>query len=991
MKTEHQCGIFTTFSARYRKGILTSTGIVAIIAAAGPALAQQSATTGEPAGPEDMIVVTGSRIARTGFDAPTPVSVITGAEIAAEAPANIADFVNTLPSVRGSSTSANSSGSLSNGLAGIASVNLRALGPIRTLVLFDGQRSVASAANGVVDVNTIPQMLVERVEVVTGGASSAYGSDAVSGVVNFILDKKLQGLRANYEHGVTTYGDGVNDKISLAAGHRFGDDRGHVLVGGEYFKQKGTFSIDRPWADVNYYQIDNPAYSAAACATTSQCLPARLVGYGYGQGNLAPGGLITSGPLRGTYFGTIDPTTGKAVTGTAAMGPTSGMWMIGGDNAYLDSNHKSSNTLIPEEERLSFLGRVSWEFSPAFELFGQASYSKYEGRSFYIQSVSSDVAIQQDNAYLPDNIRQVMLDNNLSSITIGTGNAGIAPGGNANEREVQRYVIGASGAFDMGGKSWNWDAYYQKGVTKVREQLTNTWNVARMNKATDAVVAQEGNVGGYAPGTIVCRVNVDAIATNNDSACVPINRLGIGGVTDAAINYIMNDGNQPLRTQTFKQDVAAVNLSTANLFDLWAGPISLAIGAEYRKESIDGNVDPQFNSGWLYGNYLVTTGSYNVKEAYAETVVPLAKGLDFNGAFRLTDYSTSGTVTTWKTGLTWQVIPDIRLRGTYSRDIRAPNLSELYAAPIGRTNTVNVPIMVNGQQAGVRSDEFVEQTLGNVALKPEKATSWGLGAVFTPSFLPRFAASIDYYNVDLSGAVGSVGAQTTVNLCYEENIQQYCNQIVYAASSTTDIQNIRLVPFNFASIKTEGIDFEASYRMPVGPGNLTLRALATHYISLYTNNGVDVPTQQAGQNGGIGGNFGNGTSNVPDWNFRFSANYDLDAFSFGVVGRGVSSGVIDNSFIVCDTSCPVSTPANRTINKNHVSGAFYFDVNASYKFQIGGAKPEAFISVTNFLNRDPVLVGNGPTGNHITAYPNTNRDIYDVLGRVFRMGVRLAL
>lgn len=978
-------------SGFHRSAALATTMMVAVGSLSSMASAQDA-----PLPPEEVvdesdgeIVVTGSRIARDGYSAPTPVSVIGGKELFDEAPANVADIVNSLPSVRGSSTAANSSGSLSNGLAGIASVNLRALGPIRTLVLFDGQRSVASAANGVVDVNTFPQALVERVEVVTGGASSAYGSDAVSGVVNFILKKDLEGAEFNYEHGVTTYGDGINDKITGAVGHSFAEGRGHVLASAEYFNQQGTFWIDRPWARENYYTVNNPAYVAGNCTDTSgatACLPEYLVTRDAGQGNLAPGGLVTSGPLRGTYFGTIDPATGRATTGMAALGATSGQWMVGGDYRYLDSNHKNSNTLIPEEKRTNFFGRLSWEFSPAFEVYAQGSYARYEGRSFYIQSVSSGVVIQADNAYLPTNVRNVMAANNLSSIAIGTGNAGIPPGGSANEREVERYVIGGRGDFEIGGGSWKWDAYYQKGVTNVREQLLNTWNNALMAKAQDAVVAQSGNVGGYAPGSIVCRVNVDASTTNDDRACVPINRLGVGGVTPEALNYIMNDGNQPVRFQTFKQDVAAFNLSTANLVDLWAGPISIAFGGEYRRESIDGEVDPQFNSGWLYGNYLVTTGSYNVKEAYLETVVPLMRGMDFNGAFRLTDYSTSGTVETYKLGLTWQLIPDVKFRGTYSRDIRAPNLSELYAAPIGRTNTVNVPVT-----GGVRADEFVEQTLGNIALQPEKAKSFGLGLVLTPQFLPGFAASIDYYNVDLNGAVGSISAQTTVNLCVEQSVQQYCDQIIYVPGSTTDIQNIRVIPFNFAQIKTEGIDFEASYRRRIGPGNMTLRAFATHYISLYSDNGVDPPTEQAGMNGGIGGNFGNGTSNVPDWNFRFMADYDVDDLSVGLVARGVSGGTINNNYVVCSTDCPVSTAGGRTINENRIDGAFFFDFNTNYTIDLGPTKAQAFLSVINLFDRAPVLTPNGPGGNHITAYPGTNRDLYDVLGRTFRFGLRVSL
>jgi iron complex outermembrane receptor protein len=196
------------------------------------------------------------------------------------------------------------------------------------------------------------------------------------------------------------------------------------------------------------------------------------------------------------------------------------------------------------------------------------------------------------------------------------------------------------------------------------------------------------------------------------------------------------------------------------------------------------------------------------------------------------------------------------------------------------------------------------------------------------------------------------------------------------------VTSIEIKPINFVSIKTRGIDIEASYRRQIGPGTLGLRALAFNAISLYTNNGVDVPTEAAGQNSG----------NLPKWTYRLSAGHDLDSgLVFQFIGRAVSGGVCDNSFIMCDTYCPVSTVTNRTVNQNKIAGAFYLDFNANYAFKIDSAKGQFFLSVRNLLNTDPVLVGNGPTGKNMPAYPQTNRVLYDVLGRVFRLGVRFSL
>ncbi|UVO55202.1 TonB-dependent receptor [Sphingomonas sp. SUN039] len=680
--------------------------------------------------------------------------------------------------------------------------------------------------------------------------------------------------------------------------------------------------------------------------------------------------------------------------------------MVGGDYNITSAGHRGSATLLPAEKRSSVFGRLSYEFSPAFELYGQFAYSTYRGQSYYQQTPTTGTTIQVApttangnliNAYLPAafiasvnayNASQPTAATRVSTVALGTSNIDIPPQGSDNTREVYRYVIGGSGKFEAIGAEWSWDAYYQKGIVKTNELLTNAWNLARMTLATDAVFAPAGNAIGVAAGTIVCRSTLTA-PTNG---CVPLNRLGIGVASQAAINYVLYNGQQPLRTQSLTQDVAALNFSTNNLFNIWAGPVSLAFGAEYRKEEVDGFVDPLFQpivangvttGTWIYGNYLPTKGQYNVKEAFVETVVPLFKGMDFNGAFRVTNYSTSGTVTTWKAGLTWQMIDDIKLRGTISRDIRAPNLGELFAPGVGRTNTVNVPL-ANGT---VRADQFNESTVGNAALVPEVAKTYGAGVILTPRFLPGFALSVDYFDITLSGAISSLTAQTLIDQCYTLNLASACSFISTTGGRgvTTPgllVTSIEIKPINFVSIKTRGIDIEASYRKQIGPGTLALRALASNAISLYTNNGVDVPTEAAGQNGG----------GLPKWTYRVSAGYDFDSgLGFQVIGRGVSSGVYDNSYVVCSTDCPVSTVANRTVNQNRIAGTFYTDFNINYSFKIDNAKGQVFLAVKNVFNVDPALVGNGPTGNNTPAYPQTNRLLYDVLGRVFRLGVRFSL
>ena len=239
---------------------------------------------------------------------------------------------------------------------------------------------------------------------------------------------------------------------------------------------------------------------------------------------------------------------------------------------------------------------------------------------------------------------------------------------------------------------------------------------------------------------------------------------------------------------------------------------------------------------------------------------------------------------------------------------------------------------------------------------------------------------------DLEDAIGTLLAQTVTTLCLEQNRQDLCQFITFngPAGVSSPITGIRLVPFNFARQRARGIDFEASYRTDLGAGALTLRGLASHYITNLVDKGIDVPRDLAGQNAGAG-------DATPSWNYRLTANYDLQKWSFNLVGRGFSGGAYDNNFVECVTGCPASTAAARTINDNSIAGQWYLDASLTHRFAVADSKAEVFLYVRNLLNSDPVLVGNGPTGNNTPAYPQTNRSIYDVLGRVFRVGLRFEL
>ena len=1018
-------------STSLRLALFASTA-AAGLAFAPAALAQDAGADEEEATPASDIVVTGTRVVRDGYQAPTPLTVMTAEEIQNSSPTNnIADFVNQLPALAGSTRPANSRLNISSGQAGINALNLRNYGEVRTLVLLDGRRSVASTITGLVDVNTIPQMLVERVDVVTGGASASYGSDAIAGVVNFILDKDYTGLKVQGDAGITTYGDDFNYSFSGAAGLSFADGRGHVLLSGEIAHADGIFNLnDRDWNHTGYVRIQDPTWVNGSpnpqYITTQRNI---------GAANSTPGGLITGSAggtanrLRGIYFGDggqvlqyqYGALTFPSPTGTAAPTLTQGgSWRVN------DSGRRIG--IDPRDDRRGAFGRVSFDVADGFTIFGEASYNWQEVYFNAGPNLSTGQTLTATgcgtaptaasapitcNAFLYNALGPTALAG-ITSVTLATTAADLPFRVINNKRAVQRYVLGAEGDFEMFGKGAHWDVYGQYGKAKLREQLRNIMqtgpsdNRNKLANATNVAFAQAGNPGGYAVGSIQCVINLDAITTNNDSSCVPLNRLGIGVASAAAIDYVLGD---PYRDEVVEQTVVGANLSLTP-FATWAGDVSIAVGAEYRKEKITGFVPQEFQpvinldangrpasttNLWSVGNYLPSNGSFDVKEAYFEAVVPLGFGLEVNGAVRGTDYSTSGFVTTWRAGATWSPIDDFRLRATRSRDIRAPNLNELFAAGTANTDSVSNPFYnavtgvaapLNGVSYNTASIGYSGLASGNPTLGVEKADSLNLGAVVTPRFIPGFSASVDYFKIELEGAIDTLSAQSIVNQCFQ-------GQPTACAAISQDPQNsarilIKTIPFNFASRKVRGLDFEATYRtgldglFPSSNANLTFRGLATRYLENIVDTGLPgaVVIDSTGVNGG--------QYSTPNWIYRVSATFDTPDYAITGVARGVSSGIYAANGIEC---APGTCPTNRTAaeasafptyDNNRVKGTLYFDLNTTLKFDtFGDKRGEFFVNVTNVFNATPLLLPE--TGLAV------NPTFSDILGRTFRVGVRLDL
>ena len=958
---------------------------------------------------ERNVVVTGTRVVRDGFQAPTPLQVLTEDDIDNSSPTNnIADFVNQLPALAASIRPSNSRLELSNGQAGINALNLRSLGTVRTLVLVNGRRSVGSTANGIVDVNTIPQSLVQRVEVVTGGASAAYGSDAVAGVTNFVLNNQYEGLKLEADIGVTERGDGFNYSGAVTGGLTFAGGRGRLIVAGEIAHTDGIFSVDpgeRDWNHTGFVRIQNPAWPANATA------PRYLIRTQVGQANSTPGGLITqslggtTNRLCGIYFGQggsvnqyqygaltfPSPTCSTATSSSPSLNQ-------GGDWRVNDTGRRIG--LNPEEDRHGLFGRLSFDITDGVTLFAEASYNRQEtlfnagpnlmtGLSIAASNCGNGATAPTTcNAFLYQTLGPARLAG-ITGVTLATSGADLPYRGSNNEREIQRYLIGAEGEFELFGRTASWDVYGQYGRANLHEQLINIQQTVRRNNALAAVFAPAGNPAGLPAGSIQCAINVDANTANDDPACRPLNLFGLGVADPAAIDYVLGD---PYRDQVLEQTVVGANFSFTP-FATWAGDVSVAIGAEYRKEQIDGFVPTEFQpifnpatgastSVWSVGNFRPSQGSYNVKEAYLEAVVPLGFGLEFNGAIRGTDYSTSGFVTTWKLGATWQPIDDILIRVNRSRDIRAPNLNELYQAGTANTSTVTNPFFPGpGPGTGTygASLAYLGTITGNLNLRPERADSWNLGGVLAPRFLPGFSISADYWRVRVRDAIDSLSADDIVNRCFE-GLADFCAAITPDPANPARVLIARQ-PVNFSSILMRGLDFEVAYRRRLGNGNISLRGLATRYLENTVTTGVPgfTPLNSVGTLG-----VGTGTQSItPKWIYRISAAYDTEDFTLTAVARGVSDGRYDATGIECATgSCPVSTNQFPTYEDNSIGGATYVDFNATFKFDaFGGRNGEFFVNVTNLFDADPILLPE--TG--LAA----NSTYSDLLGRSFRAGVRL--
>lgn len=900
--------------SRSHLSLFKSASLLAVaMAATAPAYAQDASTAAssqDDAGEAPVIVVTGSRIDTSGFTDPTPTVHVTTEALSVGQRANVAAALNDLPQFR-ATTSPQTTGT--NTSAGSAPVDLRGLGISRTLVLMDGRRF--SSEN---DLNTIPTIMISGVDVVTGGASAAWGSGAVAGVVNIGIDQNFEGLQLGAETGVSDYGDATEYRFDGRFGTSFAGGRGHFVIGGEYYDNAGVIpkvsreNIGR-WSTFNGAITGNVGYAT-----------------------MAYGGVITSGVLAGNSFnpdGTLSPFDTSTKVGSYGIG------------SQFPSNDDLSPLVTPQR-RYSGLASLSYEVTPSITATAQMRYSRsYNNYIWFGDNIqgtaSSGLWIKADNAFLSDDIKSALADAGQTGFYMGRYNNDLSYSTIDFQRDTYQGTFALDGRL---GSNFRWSAYYSHG--EYREDMDTpgfrlTQNFAN---AVDAVVDP-------VTGNAVCRIAL----TDPSTSCVPLNLFGEGSPSQEAIDYVTGT---PHSHSVTKLDVGGISLR-GEPFVLPAGPVSIAIGAEARRESIRRTVGAlDAAKAYTTFSFSAMSGSFTVKEAFAEVAVPLIhdtpllRQFEVNGAARVSDYSTTGSIWSWKLGATNEFFPGLRGRITRSRDIRSANLSELYTqATTGYNNLVN---------PWTGATEYVlNNGGGNPDLRPETADTWTFGLTFSPPSMPRLSMSLDYFNIDIDDVITTIAAQDLVNRCYNGNAD-LCTHVERAGDGS--ITRTVSTYVNLSNYKTDGIDGQIAYVLPLedigaGPGRVRFSVVGTWVNSLTTNDGISKIEYVESQ----GYSFGLG---VPRWRVNGTIGYEDSAFSGLVRARYISPGDYNSTV---------------NISNNHIGAYTYFDLQMRYRVPTGsGPDMEIYGNISNLFNKEP------PVGSLYSPY-------YDVIGRYFSIGARITM
>ncbi|MET4133631.1 iron complex outermembrane receptor protein [Porphyrobacter sp. MBR-155] len=973
-----------------KKWVGSSTIALAVAFAAQPAMAQDA---GEQAAEEstNVIMVTGSRIGRERQSASVPIVSVQAQDLQLAGTINSEDLLNTLPQFVPATTSGSNSLASATG-TGAATLDLRGLGASRNLVLVNGRRYVFFDATQVTNINAIPAALIERVEVVTGGASAVYGSDAIAGVVNYILRDDFEGVEARGQYNLDSRGDGGIVDVTLTAGTNFGGDRGNITVSANYADRKAIGTEDR--------------------AFSRQVLTDIAVN---GVDQLGPGG--SSFVPNGRFSGLPSTTAAiAAIPGLAAAYAAAGLTGIGANGFIPDDsglnvrpyigpnaagandafNFLENNFLRFPQERWGVTALAHYDLTDGVTAFVEGAFTNNKTVLGFASSfINASMPIEVNNPFIGAplaNVLQVIDQNQtgaaandgLVNLTINRRLQEVGPRRNFDDRDAWRVLGGLRGEIAGGENAFSdlrWEAYYSYARSKNTQlQMGNV----SLSKFREGILS---GPGGAAP-------LVNPFGPN-------ISQAGIDFISVESTNIDITDLH-----------VVAGNLS-GTLFSLPAGPVGFSVGGEYRSSSANFRPDALLAAGDIAGFNPITAtkGSIDVWELFGEVRVPLltdvafARELAVNAAFRYSDYDLEqvGGVWTYQGGLDWQVSSDLAFGGQYQRAIRAPNVGEAFGGnrtfpvaatdPCARaaaaTDTIlrdlcianGVPAALVGNAAVQPNDQIPGVLGGNANLREEKSDTYTFGVIVTPSFIPRLRLSIDYYDISLKGAISPLagGVNSILDLCFNQirNPDSVACQAV-SRNPTSGIIDTQFPVFalneNIGRLETSGIDVQVNYRIETGGGSRLDLNVAGGWVDEFTI----TPVQDLADNQNFCIGLFGPTCGEPKFEFKTTsrATWSTDRLSLSVRHRWIDAVTVEDLQLANrrggTSPAPSTVAVQRITAQNYVDLSFTYDLNEAINLWGG---------VNNVLDNGPPLLGTRQERN------NTWPDTYDAIGTEFFVGV----
>ena len=982
--------------------------MLASFTCAGTASAQDS-----EAEADDAIVVTGTRIKRDGFNEPTPATVIGGELMENLGQVNISEALSLIPQQSNFQSDA-VSGITAGANVGASYANLRGLNPsngTRTLTLVNSRRFIPTSDGGAIDLNVIPSAMIQRVETVTGGASAAYGSDAIAGVVNILLETRFEGIKAQVDYGETFRGDGGSIHASLIGGTSFAGGRGHITVGGEYQKNDGIGDCAkvREWCAESWDIFTNANNVLRGGGTSGYNIPGSP-GYGLPHYVIGPDSKQANNDPRGVVRDrapAAEAARNKRFTddGMSVVDYDPGRFLNsfqfgsrqGGDGA---STYDDSDIQTPLERWVGYL-YGEYELTDNIQVQTELTYAdRSASNTSYVVGPRSTFFVNNDNPFIPDDLR-ALLDG--TDFSLGKDLDYILTSVNQADAQVFRGLLGFSGGL-FG--DWTWDAYYQYGQNSRHQERSNN----RVNSAFQFAleVVDEGEfTSGVPNGNYVCKELLRPDPSPIAEGCLPMNLFGLNQVDPDALAYVYRDVQEDFE---YTQQVVSGAVQ-GTLFEGWgAGPISAAAGVDYRSEGGDvTHGDIPFYNDYAFTFGLDYSGDITVLEGFSELNVPVFADAAFgdlfelNGAVRYTrnhatnndtDEEKTSEAVSWKISGIYDITDGIRLRGSRSRDIRAAGFRELFLRNVPTEEGSTSGIVENPWLPGtppIGDDPTPILNGGSFALNPEKADTTTAGIVLQPSFIPGLRLSADWYQIEVKDAVSTLSGNRVVEFC--DQFDLFCDRITFApGSDRMDITFIDARQVNLASLNLRGFDFEAAYTMRLADidsgwnGALNARLLVNRQYDFVVQASPDAdPIDYAGQSGPVadGGDF----NPSPPWILNAFLSYDNDNFNATLSWRHLSEGIYRVDRIGPEDEGYDPTLMN-SISTNRVDAASYFGLAMSYRIPVGSSDNqyvELFGSITNiFDTKPPIAPGGGGGGSN---YP-TNPVYFDTFGSRYRAGVR---